>query len=68
MGVLEKMETKKGWKSRIPMSEGYLRDQSGRIKLRWFNQPYIAKMYAEGSLVRAVGKVKMLQEYRYIHS
>jgi len=57
VGTLEKMETKKGWKSRIPMSEGYLRDQSGRIKLRWFNQPYIAKMYAEGSLVRAVGKV-----------
>ncbi|MSR70429.1 ATP-dependent DNA helicase RecG [Candidatus Kaiserbacteria bacterium] len=57
VGTLEKMETKKGWKSRIPMSEGYLRDQTGRIKLRWFNQPYIAKMYAEGSLVRAVGKV-----------
>ena len=57
VGTLEKMETKKGWKSRIPMSEGYLRDQSGRIKLRWFNQPYIAKMYTEGSLVRAVGKV-----------
>jgi ATP-dependent DNA helicase RecG len=57
VGVLEKMETKKGWKSRIPMSEGYLRDNSGRIKLRWFNQPYIAKMYAEGSLVKAVGKV-----------
>ena len=57
VGTLEKMETKKGWKSRIPMSEGYLRDQSGRIKLRWFNQPYIAKMYAEGTLVRAVGKV-----------
>ena len=57
VGTLQKMETKKGWKSRIPMSEGYLRDQSGRIKLRWFNQPYIAKMYAEGTLVRAVGKV-----------
>ncbi len=57
VGTLEKLEAKKGWKSRIPMTEGYLRDQSGRIKLRWFNQPYIAKMYAEGTLVRAVGKV-----------
>jgi len=57
IGTLEKLETKKGWKSRIPMSEGYLRDSTGRIKLRWFNQPYIAKMYADGTLVKAVGKV-----------
>ncbi len=57
IGVLEKMETKKSWKSRRPVSEGYLRDSSGRIKLRWFNQPYIAKMYLDGTRVRAVGKV-----------
>ncbi len=57
IGVLEKMETKKSWKSRMPVSEGYLRDTSGRIKLRWFNQPYIAKMYQGGTRVRAVGKV-----------
>ena len=57
IGTLEKLETKKGWKSRIPLSEGYLRDSTGRIKLRWFNQPYIAKMYADGTLVKAVGKV-----------
>lgn len=57
VGTLEKLEAKKGWKSRIPMTEGYLRDGTGRIKVRWFNQPYIAKMYGEGALVRAVGKV-----------
>jgi len=56
-GVLEKLETKKSWKRRIPVSEGYLRDTSGRIKLMWFNQPYIAKMYMDGTTVRAVGKV-----------
>lgn len=57
IGVLEKMETKKAWKSRRPVSEGYLRDTSGRIKMRWFNQPYIAKMYIDGTRVRATGKV-----------
>ena len=57
IGRLEKLEAKRGWKSRIPLTEGYLRDNTGRIKARWFNQPYIAKMYAEGTLVRAVGKV-----------
>ncbi len=57
VGTLEKLEAKKGWKSRIPMTEGYLVDASGKIKLRWFNQPYIAKMYANGTLVRASGKI-----------
>lgn len=57
VGTLEKLETKKSWKRRIPVAEGYLRDGTGRIKLRWFNQPYIAKMYQDGALVRAVGKV-----------
>src|SRR3989344_74027 len=57
IGTLQKLETKKSWKRRIPISEGYLQDSSGRIKLRFFHQPYIAKMYAEGSLVRATGKV-----------
>jgi ATP-dependent DNA helicase RecG len=57
IGLLERMETKKSWKSRRPVSEGYLRDTSGRIKLRWFNQPYIAKMYIDGTRVRVTGKV-----------
>ncbi len=57
VGTLEKLEAKKGWKSRIPMTEGYLRDNTGRIKCRWFNQPYISKMYANDTLVRATGKV-----------
>ncbi|HVZ75839.1 MAG TPA: ATP-dependent DNA helicase RecG [Candidatus Paceibacterota bacterium] len=57
VGTLEKLEAKKGWKSRIPLTEGYLRDATGRIKVRWFNQPYIAKMYGNGVLVKAVGKV-----------
>src|SRR3989344_2576502 len=66
IGTLEKMETKKGWKSRIPLSEGYLRDSTGRIKLRWFNQPYIAKMYADGTLVKAVGKVTGSEGKKYL--
>lgn len=66
VGQLEKLETKKGWKSRIPMSEGYLRDTTGRIKLRWFNQPYIAKMYADGATVRAVGKISGAEGKLYL--
>lgn len=57
VGKLEKLQIKKSWKRKIPIAEGYLRDDTGRIRLRFFHQPYIAKMYPEGSVVRAVGKV-----------
>lgn len=66
VGTLEKMETKKSWQRKIPISEGYLRDNTGRIKLRWFNQPYIAKMYQDGALVKAVGKVTGTGDKMYI--
>jgi ATP-dependent DNA helicase RecG len=66
VGTLEKLEAKKSWKSRIPIAEGYLRDQTGRIKLRWFNQPYIAKMYRDGLLVKATGKVTGTGEKIYL--
>lgn len=57
IGTIEKLETKKSWKRKIPASEGVLRDDTGKIKCMWFNQPYIAKMYHAGTLVKATGKV-----------
>jgi ATP-dependent DNA helicase RecG len=54
---ISKLETKKGFKSRIPMGEATLDDGTSKIKVIWFNQPYIAKMFGEESLVRIEGKV-----------
>jgi RecG-like helicase len=39
------------------MSEGRVTDESGSIKLMWFNQAYMAKMVQENALVRVEGKV-----------
>ena len=56
-GTIRKPEAKKSWKTKRPMAEAWLEDASGRIKLRWFSQPYIAKMLADGMVVRATGKI-----------
>lgn len=56
-GKISGLKTSKAFYKKIPMSEGTLSDESGRIKLVWFNQPYIAKMIHEGQLVRAEGKI-----------
>lgn len=56
-GTMSKPEAKKAWRKKIPMAEGFLKDDSGRIKLVWFNQPYIAKMYPDGTPVKIEGSV-----------
>jgi len=56
-GKLTKLKAKKTWKSRTPSTEGYIEDASGKVKIIWFNQPYIAKMHPEGSYVKLTGKI-----------
>ncbi len=50
-------ETKKGWKSKIPMGEAILEDPSGSIKGVWFHQAYIAKMLPIGGTVTLTGRI-----------
>lgn len=56
-GTIRKPETRKAWKSRRPMAEAWLEDASGKIKLMWFSQPYMAKMVADGMVVKASGRI-----------
>ena len=56
-GKISGLKTSKAWIKKIPMSEAHVTDDTGKIKLVWFNQPYIAKMIHEGQLVRVEGKV-----------
>jgi ATP-dependent DNA helicase RecG len=56
-GKLLRPETKKAFRKRIPMAEATVENESGKIKVVWFNQPYIAKMFGEESLVRIEGRV-----------
>ena len=57
-GKLSKLETKKGFKSRIPMGTATLEDFSGaKIKVIWMNQAYLAKMFHEGETVKLTGKI-----------
>ena len=56
-GKISGLKTSKAFRKKIPMGEGVVTDDTGKIKIVWFNQPYIAKMIGEGSLVRVEGKV-----------
>jgi ATP-dependent DNA helicase RecG len=56
-GKISGLKTSKAFVKKIPMSEGFVEDETGRIKLVWFNQPYIAKMIHDGQFVRVEGKI-----------
>jgi len=57
-GAIHKPETRRAWKSKRPLSEAWLEDGTGKVKLIWFNQPYIAKMLMDGALVKISGRVE----------
>ncbi len=56
-GKLSGLKTKKSFRSRIPISEAQFQDSTGSIKIIWFHQPYIAKMFKGTVLVKITGKV-----------
>ncbi len=55
-GRISGLKTKKAWRRKIPMAEATVEDETGRIKIIWFHQAYLAKMLSEGSRVRVEGK------------
>lgn len=56
-GKISNLKTKKAFTSKMAMGEGYIEDLSGRIKIIWFHQAYLAKMIHEGDIVKLTGKV-----------
>ncbi len=56
-GMIGGLKTRKSWKSRVPISEGWVEDGTARMKIMWFHQPYIAKMLTDGIYVKLTGKV-----------
>ncbi len=56
-GKISGLKTKKAFSSKIPMAEGMIEDISGKIKITWFNQAYLAKMLKNDENVKLTGKV-----------
>ena len=57
-GRVVSSKTARGFKSKIPMTEAFIEDSTGRIKCVWFHQAYIAKMLIPDSMVKLSGRVE----------
>ena len=53
---LTNLEKTLSWKTRKYVTEATLIDASASIKVRWFNQPYISKMFEHVKMVKVTGK------------
>ena len=56
-GCMEKVKVSRSFRGHTPMTTAYLHDGNGRIKLIFFNQAYIGKMYPDGTNVKIIGNV-----------
>ena len=56
-GKVARIKTRKTFRTRIPMTEATIEDDTGKIGVLWFHQAYVSKMLKEGSMVKLAGKV-----------
>jgi len=56
-GKIISLATGKSFRSKMPYAEGIVEDGTGKIKVMWFRQPYIVKMFPVGSTVKLSGSV-----------
>ena len=59
-------DIKRGYKSKILRAEGEVIDETGKIKVVWFNQAYIAKMIHSGQFVEFTGKIMESKRGKYL--
>ncbi|MCC7004374.1 hypothetical protein IT397_00420, partial [Candidatus Nomurabacteria bacterium] len=65
-GKISKLKTSKAFRKKIPMAEAFIEDETGKIKIIWFHQAYLAKMINEGANVRVDGKVSERKGEKYL--
>ena len=65
-GRISKIEKTRAFKKKIPFTRAVIEDATGKLRVIWFNQPYIAKMIHEGSYISLKGKITQDKKGFYI--
>ena len=51
------------WRKKMFLTEAFVEDASGTIKVVWFNQPFLAETLKKGSFVSLSGKVHPVRDF-----
>ncbi|MCX6764254.1 MAG: ATP-dependent DNA helicase RecG [Candidatus Nealsonbacteria bacterium] len=58
-GEILEIETTRTWKRKIFLTQAVLKDETGAIKIIWFNQPYLINVLKKGDKVCLAGKLTL---------
>jgi ATP-dependent DNA helicase RecG len=67
-GKILEIENTRTWKKRMILTQALVQDNSGAIKVVWFNQPYLINVLKPGDDVCLAGKVTLGKEGIYLSS
>src|SRR3989344_2111361 len=56
-GKILEITDKRTWRKRMSVTEAILGDETGAIKITWFNQPYLANLFKKGNSICVAGKI-----------
>jgi len=60
-GKIDAIQNRRSWKRRLNITEALVSDDTGTVKIIWFNQPYLAKSFIPGDRIVVSGKLEMDQ-------
>lgn len=67
-GKLKNFKTGKTLGGKMSKASGTFYDDTGEIRVTWFNQPYLAKMIGENKIVKISGKISLYKEVPTINN
>ncbi len=66
VGQVISSKTSKAYRKKIPLGEAIIKDNTGRLQVVWFHQPYLAKKLIVGQTVQLSGKVTARNDKLYM--
>src|SRR3989344_6449956 len=67
-GEVVKIDSRRLFPRRLTITNAIIKDDSGAVKVVWFNQPFISNNLGEGTLVSLAGKVNLDKHGMYLSS
>ncbi len=56
-GKILEIESSRTWKKKMSLTTALIGDESGALRIVWFNQPYLIKMIKQGDFLSLSGKI-----------
>jgi len=58
-GTIKAIQTSRSWQKKVAVTEALVSDQTGSIRVVWFNQPFLSKNLQIGDFICLAGLVKL---------